>query len=44
LKEIRVQQQKDDKKTEQCKNILQGDPVDFHQFDKRVDQGTDQYS
>lgn len=26
------------------KNIIQGDPVDFHLFDKRVDQGTGQYS
>ena len=32
------------KKQRNAKNILQGDPVNFHQFYKRVDQGTGQYS
>ncbi|MEL0658673.1 hypothetical protein V6255_05910 [Psychromonas arctica] len=32
------------KKHANDKNILQGDPVDFHLFDKRVDQVTRQYS
>jgi len=32
------------KKQNNAKNILQGDPVNFHQFDTRVDQGTGQYS
>jgi hypothetical protein len=32
------------KEQSNAKNILQGDPVDFHLFDQRVDQGTGKYS